>query len=318
MTLRARLAVAFVTVLMAPALLASILLAGEPLISMGALLAGGVLASALAWWLAGVATRPLATLLEAVERAAAGDLTARCRVRGADELGRLGAGLDRLIAETHRIRRLSVTDALTGLGNLRHLRNGLRLEIERANRFGRTLGVLVVDLDHFKTVNDRYGHRAGDAVLVEFARRVGGLVREVDRTFRQGGEEFVILLPETDVAGSVTAARRIRDAVRARPFPINAVAGSVASDAAQRPSHGGCAGPGTSVSVTVSIGVAVFPRHALTEVEVLHAADRALYAAKTAGRDTYALAVPGPRAPGLFVAGGASGGTTSARAARDG
>jgi diguanylate cyclase (GGDEF)-like protein len=297
-TLRGRLAVAFVVVLVGPAVAASILFARDPAVSIAVLLAAGVVASALAWWLAGLATRPLGALVDAVERAAAGDLTVRCRVRGRDEAGRLGAGLDRLIAETQETRLLSVTDALTGLGNLRHLRDGLRLEVERASRFGRTLGVLVLDLDHFKTVNDRYGHRAGDAVLAEVARRMRGLLREVDRTFRQGGEEFVILLPETDVAGCVTVARRIRDAMRARPFSIRCV--------------------GVVVPVTVSIGIAVLPRHGLTEVEVLHAADLALYEAKTAGRDTYALAVPEQRVPGLARAGGASNGTTSARAARDG
>jgi diguanylate cyclase (GGDEF)-like protein len=297
-TLRARLAVAFVVVLVGPAVAVSILFARDPAVSIAVLLVAGVVASALAWWLAGLATRPLGALVDAVEQATAGDLTARCRVRGRDEAGRLGVGLDRLIAETQETRLLSVTDALTGLGNLRHLRDALRLEVERASRFGRTLGVLVLDLDHFKTVNDRYGHRAGDAVLVEVARRMRGLVREVDRTFRQGGEEFVILLPETDVAGCVTVARRIRDAMRARPFSIRCV--------------------GVVVPVTVSIGIAVFPRHGLTEVEVLHAADLALYAAKTAGRDTYALAVPEQWVPGLARAGGASHGTTSARAARDG
>ena len=265
MNLRARLAAAFVAVLVGPVVLLSFLLAGDPGASAGALLGGAVLVAGAAWWLAGVAIRPLVALVDAVERATAGDLTVRCRVRGRDEAGRLGAGLDRLIAETQETRLLSVTDALTGLGNLRHLRDALRLEVERANRFGRTLGVLVLDLDHFKTVNDRYGHRAGDAVLVEFARRTRGLVREVDRAFRQGGEEFVILLPETDIAGSVTVARRLRDAMRARPFWVR------------------CAG--VSVPVTVSIGIAVFPRHGLTEVEVLQAADQALYAAKDAGRN---------------------------------
>jgi diguanylate cyclase (GGDEF)-like protein len=308
-TLRARLAVAFVAVLAGPVVMASILLAGDPVLSAVALLAGGVLAAGLAWWLAGRVTRPLDALVDAVERATRGDLTVRCRVRGRDEAGRLGIGLDRLIAETQETRLLSVTDALTGLGNLRHLRDALRLEVERASRFGRDVGVLVLDLDHFKAVNDRYGHRAGDAVLVEFARRVRGLVREVDRTFRQGGEEFVVMLPETDVAGSITVARRIRDEVRARPITVR--------------------GAGVSVPVTVSIGVAVFPRHGLTEVEVLQAADQALYVAKAAGRDTYAVALPHQRTVGLAAgpvtggeraqcANGASSGTTSARAPHDG
>jgi diguanylate cyclase (GGDEF)-like protein len=301
LTLRARFAAALFAVLSGPAVLGAVLLAGSPALAVTVLAGGGAVAAGLGWLLARVATKPLGALVETVGRATAGDLTARCRVRGTDEVGRLGAGLDRLIAETQETRLLSVTDPLTGLGNVRHLRDALRLEIERAGRFGRTLGVLVLDLDHFKGVNDRFGHRAGDAVLVEFARRIRGIVREVDRTFRQGGEEFVILLPETDMAGSITAARRIRDAVRARPFRV--------------------AGVGLHISVTVSIGVAVFPTHALIGVDVLHAADQALYAAKASGRDTYAVAaaaVPGPRAPRLTQAGGASGETTSTRTSADG
>jgi diguanylate cyclase (GGDEF)-like protein len=272
------------------------------------------------WWLAGVTTRPLDVLLRAVERVVAGDLTVRSNVAGRDATGRLGRGLDRLIAGMQQTQHLSVTDPLTGLGNVRQLGESLRLEVERASRFGRSLGILVLDLDHFKTVNDRHGHRAGDAVLVEFSRRVRAVVREVDQAFRQGGEEFVILLPETDVAGSLTAARRIGEAVRDVPFQV---AAARAGDA-----------PSVRIAVTVSIGVAVFPRHAQSGAEVLDAADAALYAAKHAGRDTFALAKPLPaaarlppaeplptRIPGQSVgvtpvallaeAGGASGGTTS-------
>src|SRR5262249_44894758 len=125
-------------------------------------LAAGVAASVLAWWLASVAVRPLRLLVRIVEQVVAGDLNARSHLGGRDETGRLGSGLDQLIAGMQEIQRLSVTDALTGLGNVRHLGDSLRVEIERASRFGRTLGVLALDLDHFKTVNDRYGHRAGD------------------------------------------------------------------------------------------------------------------------------------------------------------
>jgi diguanylate cyclase (GGDEF)-like protein len=177
---------------------------------------------------------------------------------------------------------LSITDALTGLGNVRHLNEELRLEIERASRFRRALGVLVLDLDHFKLINDRYGHRAGDAVLIEFSRRLRRAVREVDLAFRPGGEEFVILLPETDIAGSLTAARRIGDAVRDAPFPLDGQSGT------------------NAVSITVSVGVAVYPRHAHTGVDILEAADQALYAAKAAGRDTFVLAqTPFPAQSGL-------------------
>jgi len=225
-------------------------------------------------WVGGVATRPIRVLLGTVDRAAGGDFDARSGMAGRDETGRLASGLDRLIAGMQETQRLSVTDALTGLGNVRQLAESLRLEIERATRFHRSLGVLMLDLDHFKAVNDEHGHRAGDAVLVEFARRVRRAIREVDLAFRQGGEEFVILLPETDLAGSLTAARRIGEAVRDVAFAVHA-----------RP--GGSSG---WIPITVSIGVAVYPRHGLTAIDLLDAADQALYAAKDAGRDTFAVA----------------------------
>jgi diguanylate cyclase (GGDEF)-like protein len=226
-------------------------------------------------------------LLIAVDRASAGDLSARTAVDGRDETGRLGRRLDQLIEGLQESRRLSVTDALTGLGNRRHLGEELRVEIERASRFGRTLGVLVLDLDHFKEINDRHGHQAGDAVLVELAARLRRVIREVDLAFRQGGEEFVILLPETGIAGSLTAARRIGEAVRDEPFAL--------------PGGDGATGV---VAVTVSVGVAVFPRHARTGVDVLEAADRALYAAKAAGRDTFVLAAELPMVAPVTVSTG--------------
>ncbi|GIJ48495.1 hypothetical protein Val02_53810 [Virgisporangium aliadipatigenens] len=165
--------------------------------------------------------------------------------------------------------RLSLTDPLTGLFNYRYLRESLRRELERANRFNRTLCVVALDLDHFKHVNDRYGHGAGDAVLAELARRIRGVTREVDFAFRRGGEEFVILLPETDAAGGAALARRLGAAVRRTPVTTRN-------------------GP---VTVTLSIGVAVYPEHGTTGSAVLEAADMALYAAKAAGRDTCRIAI---------------------------
>lgn len=233
-----------------------------------------VLAVVFGIWLAALATRPLLRLVTTVDQAAAGDLTARSRLTGRDEVGQLGVRLDRLVDTMSQTQRLAVTDALTGLGNLRDLLENVRLETERAARFRRTVGVLLLDLDHFKSVNDSYGHRAGDVVLTEFARRIRGVVREVDLAFRQGGEEFVILLPETDVAGSLTAARRLGEAVRAEPFVVGSV----------------------DIALTVSIGVAVYPRHATSPADILEAADTALYAAKAAGRDTFVLATIIPSA----------------------
>lgn len=197
-------------------------------------------------------------------------------------------------------RRLSLTDPLTGLWNYRYLRQSLRREVERATRFGRMLSVLALDLDRFKHVNDTHGHAAGDRVLVEFARRIRGEIREVDLAFRLGGEEFVVLLPETDVTGATIVAERLGAAVRDTPITVD-----------------GLAAP-TLVPVTVSIGVAVHPHHGGTGQEVLNAADEALYVAKASGRDTcrVAGAAKAP-APGLPAPAGTAEGTPRAGTRRE-
>ena len=169
--------------------------------------------------------------------------------------------------------RLSITDGLTGLWNYRYFTMTVGKEIERSARFGRPLALLMLDLDLFKRVNDTYGHQRGDAVLVELAARVRGQVRDVDTVARYGGEEVVVILPETDEAGAAQAAERICDAVRRRPF--------------------GEAGEET-VEVTVSIGAAVFPAHGASSSTLLRRADEALYEAKDAGRDTWRLATAAP------------------------
>jgi two-component system cell cycle response regulator len=165
--------------------------------------------------------------------------------------------------------RLSMTDPLTGLRNFRYLTRELAREIERATRFGRPLTVLILDLDHFKSVNDTYGHPRGDSVLRELAARVSEQIREVDTFARYGGEEFVIVLPETGPAGACQLAERIGNAVRRRRF----------------------GGPGEEpLRVTVSIGVAAFPEHARSAATLMRAADEALYVAKRSGRDRWQLA----------------------------
>jgi diguanylate cyclase (GGDEF)-like protein len=204
--------------------------------------------------------------------------------------------------------RLSLTDPLTGLSNYRFLKESIRREVERASRFGRRLAVLALDLDRFKEVNDTYGHAAGDAVLAEFARRLRAEVREVDFAFRQGGEEFVILLPETDLAGGIVVAERLGEAVRRSPVLV----ASAHSDEPMR------------IPMTVSIGIAVYPDHGTTGSSVLEAADNALYAAKTGGRDQYRLAFTYPppgrhRLPGGYEdVSVAAGGTQPPRQSRGG
>ncbi|MGB8652137.1 MAG: diguanylate cyclase, partial [Mycobacteriales bacterium] len=165
--------------------------------------------------------------------------------------------------------RLSITDGLTGLWNYRYFTMTVSKEIERAARFGRPLALLMLDLDHFKAVNDSFGHQRGDAVLVELAGRLRTQVRDVDTVARYGGEELVVVLPETDEAGAAQLADRICEAVRRKPF----------GDPGLPPIH-----------LTVSAGVAVFPQHGLAASALLARADEALYDAKRAGRDRWQVA----------------------------
>ncbi|MDT7571035.1 MAG: hypothetical protein QOE05_1209 [Actinomycetota bacterium] len=169
--------------------------------------------------------------------------------------------------------RLSITDGLTGLWNYRYFTMTIGKEIERSARFGRPLALLMLDIDLFKAVNDTHGHQRGDAVLVELAGRIRAQVRDVDTVARYGGEEVVVILPETDEAGAAQAAERICDAVRRRPF------GEPGQD---------------EVDVTVSIGAAVFPAHGGSSTTLLRRADEALYEAKDAGRDTWRMATAAP------------------------
>lgn len=208
--------------------------------------------------------------------------------------GQAGVAVDNV--RTHEeAQRLSLTDPLTGLWNYRYLTESMRREVERASRFHHTLAVLALDLDRFKAVNDGYGHPAGDAVLAEFARRIRSQIREVDLAFRQGGEEFVVLLPETDARGATVLAQRLGAVVREAPMQL-APRGTGPVGTFGTVGTVGTAGTGgwTSIRVTTSIGIAVYPDHALTPLALLDAADDALYAAKAGGRDTYRVATAGP------------------------
>jgi diguanylate cyclase (GGDEF)-like protein len=162
--------------------------------------------------------------------------------------------------------RLSTTDGLTGVWNFRYLSMSLAREIERSTRFSRPLAVLMLDLDHFKQVNDVHGHARGDAVLRELAHRVQEQIREVDTFARYGGEEFVVVLPETTVEGATQLAERICTAVRREPFCFEG----------DEPLH-----------VTLSVGGAAFPVHGSSPATLMRAADKALYVAKKEGRDRW-------------------------------
>ena len=172
--------------------------------------------------------------------------------------------------------RLSVTDPLTSLWNFRYFQLQADRELESAARFERPLSLLIIDLDHFKTVNDRFGHQVGDDVLVEVARRIQAATRVPDVVARYGGEEFVVLLPGTDAVGAVATAERIRQAVSASKVTI-----TTAQDIAP-------------MAVSCSIGVAEHPAHGTTVAGLLRSADAAMYQAKAQGRDRVVAAGSGP------------------------
>jgi two-component system, cell cycle response regulator len=169
--------------------------------------------------------------------------------------------LERALAEQER---LAVTDGLTGLYNRWFVEEMLRLETARARRTGERLGLMVVDVDHFKSVNDAYGHQAGDDVLQAVAERLVSAVRRPDVVGRYGGEEFVVILPGADPEALLELAERCRRAVAGHPFPVRG---------------------GPPLPITVSLGVAGVPEHAVTAQELVRTADRALYLAKAAGRN---------------------------------
>ncbi|HEX8207285.1 MAG TPA: diguanylate cyclase [Solirubrobacteraceae bacterium] len=171
-----------------------------------------------------------------------------------------GALHDRAERLIDRLADAARTDALTGLLNRRGFEERIEAELERAKRSGRPVTVVVGDLDHFKSINDRFGHRVGDLTLQRFASVALDVKRRIDDLARIGGEEFALVLPDSDEHGGFLVAERLRRAVRED---------GLADDAA----------------VTVSFGVASCPRHAATSDQLLHCADQALYLAKQLGRD---------------------------------
>jgi two-component system cell cycle response regulator len=160
---------------------------------------------------------------------------------------------------------MAITDALTGLFNRRYMENHLGTLIEQAAARGKPLAVMVLDIDYFKSINDSHGHDAGDDVLRDFALRVKRSIRGIDLACRVGGEEFVIVMPETDMAVAAMVAERLRRRIAAEPFPIS-----------QGSQH---------LPVTLSIGIAALRGQDDNAAALIKRADQALYRAKRDGRN---------------------------------
>jgi two-component system cell cycle response regulator len=173
--------------------------------------------------------------------------------------------IERAKADNARLEALAHTDPLTRVLNRRALTDRLTSELDRAGRYDSIVSLLMVDLDHFKRLNDTYGHVAGDEALRWVAQTLQRTVRSVDLVARYGGEEFAIVLPETTTEGAFAFAERIRERIE----------------------EGRTRGNGAHISLTVSIGVATFPTPGVQSVDdMISLADEALYRAKGAGRNT--------------------------------
>jgi diguanylate cyclase (GGDEF)-like protein len=166
---------------------------------------------------------------------------------------------------------LAITDGLTQLINHKHFQEQLAKELERTNRYKRPMALLLMDIDHFKTFNDTYGHPVGDLVLREIAQCIKQALRANDVAARYGGEEFTVIIPDNGPEGALAAAERIRKRVEQRVI----MSGQ------------------TQLRITISVGCASFPAHAATQQELIDNADKALYYSKETGRNRSTLFAKG-------------------------
>ena len=265
--------------------------------SAGRLAFGGIVATSvfglicalcIAWVVNASVTRKITSMTRAAWELRTGNLDARVKTGGSDELGvlaesfnamaerikdlvenleenvrrrtgELGVKNKELDEKNHALEILSMTDRLTGISNRRKIEQALQAELLRAKRYHKPYSVILIDVDMFKRVNDDFGHPAGDAVLVRFADILTALIRETDMAGRWGGEEFIIICPESDMPVAAALAERLRKEIADNDFPP--------------------AGP-----LTASFGVAAY-RLGDEVHSLIHRADKALYKAKKAGRN---------------------------------
>ncbi len=171
-----------------------------------------------------------------------------------------------------KIQELTITDDVTGLYNARHLYKTLETEVYRSSRFNYEFTVLFIDLDHFKQVNDTHGHLVGSKLLAEIGYLIKAQLRLIDFAFRYGGDEFVILLPQTGKDAALVVAKRLRDSLRTSMF---------------------CKEEGLNLNVRASIGVATYPHDAKSPHDVIRQADEMMYMVKNSTRDNIGIAQRG-------------------------
>ncbi|NIC43126.1 diguanylate cyclase [Aquabacterium sp. A08] len=249
-----------------------------------------LLAAVVASFIASSVTAPLNHVSAVVARIAGGDLSARADAEGAGVMEPLALGVNAMAERvalsqeelraqvqvaTQELRRQKEAaemaariDPLTGVSSRRAFTESAETEMQRALRYGLPLSLIMIDLDHFKTVNDTYGHAMGDSVLASFAHTIAQEVREVDVIGRMGGEEFVVLLPNTEVTEAVRVAERMRLAVASSELHAY----------------------GDTLRYTASFGVAAFDPRELSLNRFMDRADAALYEAKHGGRNRVELA----------------------------
>lgn len=163
-----------------------------------------------------------------------------------------------------KVKELVVTDDLTGLYNARHFHETLEYEIERSRRYYSTVSLLFLDLDHFKDINDRYGHLVGSRMIAEVGRLIRRHIRSSDCPARYGGDEYVIILPNTDKQGVLAVANHLLSRLHSHPFMTD---------------------NNEKISITASFGAATFPDDAFDRTSLIRAADSAMYEAKESGRN---------------------------------
>jgi diguanylate cyclase (GGDEF)-like protein len=168
-----------------------------------------------------------------------------------------------------KIQELTITDDCTGLYNARHLYKTLEAEVYRSTRFGYEFSILFLDLDHFKTVNDTHGHLIGSRLLAEIGYAIKAHLRLIDYAFRYGGDEFVVLLPQTSKEAALVVARRLRDVFRKEAWLKS---------------------EGLNLNIRASMGVATFPEDAKSAHEIIRQADEMMYAVKNTTRDNVSVA----------------------------